>query len=106
MVDICEIGNTVPGEFKSPEEEIRDSRLNYTEDEELEQLIHGNVCMVDYPGEGSKDCRIGRRVVLSGDFNPLHEGHLTLMSTACTLVQGSNPGSSGCGGRCLSSPAS
>ncbi|EFJ18585.1 hypothetical protein SELMODRAFT_420051 [Selaginella moellendorffii] len=86
MVDICEIGNTVPGEFKSPEEEIRDSRLNYTEDEELEQLIHGNVCMVDYPGEGSKDCRIGRRVVLSGDFNPLHEGHLTLMSTACTKL--------------------
>ncbi|EFJ25539.1 hypothetical protein SELMODRAFT_413662 [Selaginella moellendorffii] len=84
MVDVCEIGNTVPGELKSPKEEIRDSRLNYTEDEELEQLIHGNVCMVDYPGEGSKDYRTGRRVVLSGDFNPLHEGHLTLMSTACT----------------------
>ncbi|EFJ30964.1 hypothetical protein SELMODRAFT_408766 [Selaginella moellendorffii] len=53
MVDVCEIGNTVPGELKSPEEEIRDSRLNYTEDEELKQLIHENVCMVDYPGEGT-----------------------------------------------------
>ncbi|EFJ22355.1 hypothetical protein SELMODRAFT_416592 [Selaginella moellendorffii] len=52
MVDVCEIGNT---------------------DEELKQLIHGNVSMVDYPGEGSKDYRTGRRVVPSGDFNPLHE---------------------------------
>ncbi|EFJ13215.1 hypothetical protein SELMODRAFT_424701 [Selaginella moellendorffii] len=84
MADVCEIGNTVSGELRSPEEEIQDSRLNYTKDEELEQLIHGNVCMVHYPGEGSKDCRTSRRVVLSGDFNPLHEGHLTLMSTACT----------------------
>ncbi|XP_002981133.2 uncharacterized protein LOC9658328 isoform X1 [Selaginella moellendorffii] len=91
MADVCEIGNTVPVELKTPEEEIRESRLNYTEDEELEQLIHGNVCMVRYPGEDSKDRRTGRRVVLSGAFNPLHEGHLTLMSTACTLVQGGSP---------------
>ncbi|EFJ16368.1 hypothetical protein SELMODRAFT_421854 [Selaginella moellendorffii] len=91
MADVCEIGNAVPVELKSPEEEIRESRLNYAEDEELEQLIHGNVCMVRYPGEDSKDRRTGRRVVLSGAFNPLHEGHLTLMSTACTLVQGGSP---------------
>ncbi|EFJ19073.1 hypothetical protein SELMODRAFT_419362 [Selaginella moellendorffii] len=69
---------------KELEQLLHSDRLNYTEDEELEKLIHGNVYMVDYPGEGSKDCRIGRRVVLSGDFNPLHEGHLTLMSMACT----------------------
>ncbi|EFJ36391.1 hypothetical protein SELMODRAFT_404343 [Selaginella moellendorffii] len=35
MADVCEIGNTVPVELKSSEEEIRESRLNYTEDKEL-----------------------------------------------------------------------
>jgi len=39
--------------------------------------------IIDMAGD-SNSCSLGtRRVVLSGSFNPLHDGHIKLLDTAC-----------------------
>ncbi|GBG63773.1 hypothetical protein CBR_g39317 [Chara braunii] len=61
----------------------------FTEEQQLAQLLDGEIPMVVFPSERGS-CS-GRRIVLPGSFNPLHEGHLQLMEAACGLVRDSVP---------------
>ncbi|CAM6097460.1 unnamed protein product [Calypogeia fissa] len=72
------------------DEKLDESKEVFTEDVQLEQLISGTISMMKYPGSGDLKAE-GRRVVLSGSFNPVHDGHLKLMDVACSLCEGGIP---------------
>ncbi|KAF8021226.1 hypothetical protein BT93_G1610 [Corymbia citriodora subsp. variegata] len=63
-----------------------ESEKTFDEDEELEQLINGEVCFKVYPF--SNDSHVSdaeRKIILSGSFNPLHDGHLKLLEVASSI---------------------
>ncbi|KAJ8548266.1 hypothetical protein K7X08_030735 [Anisodus acutangulus] len=64
------------------ESEVPDEyEKQFDEDEELEQLLNGILCFKMYPF--SSDTSDGeRKIILSGSFNPLHDGHLKLLEIA------------------------
>ncbi|KAF3431926.1 hypothetical protein FNV43_RR26662 [Rhamnella rubrinervis] len=58
----------------------------FSEDEELEQLINGQICFKVYPfSSDSHTPNAERRIILPGSFYPLHEGHLKLLEIATSL---------------------
>ncbi|KAI3729425.1 hypothetical protein L6452_18083 [Arctium lappa] len=58
----------------------------FDEDQELEQLIHGKICFKVFPFSSGIQTTSGeRKVILSGSFNPLHDGHLKLLEVAMSL---------------------
>ncbi|XP_010066685.2 uncharacterized protein LOC104453755 isoform X1 [Eucalyptus grandis] len=60
-----------------------ESEKTFDEDEELEQLINGEVCFKMYPfSNDSHASDAERKIILSGSFNPLHDGHLKLLEVA------------------------
>ncbi|KAL7149389.1 hypothetical protein ABFS83_05G037300 [Erythranthe nasuta] len=65
----------VPDEFK----------LHFDEDQELEQLINGQICFKVYPFL-SDIRKAERKIILSGSFNPLHDGHLKLLEVASSIL--------------------
>ncbi|MCO5609489.1 hypothetical protein L7F22_063717 [Adiantum nelumboides] len=70
-------------------EEIMESKTYFDEDAQIAQLLGGKICMVPHAyGPGFTDSDDVRRVILSGSFNPLHEGHLKLMDAACSVIPG------------------
>ncbi|KAL6957971.1 hypothetical protein U1Q18_042629 [Sarracenia purpurea var. burkii] len=79
----------VPATFVSEltESEVPDEcEKHFDEDQELEQLISGNICFKIYPF--SSEMHISnteRKIILSGSFNPLHEGHLKLLEVATSI---------------------
>ncbi|KAG6472270.1 hypothetical protein ZIOFF_069730 [Zingiber officinale] len=76
----------VPATFKSElyESEIAseyEKRIN--EDEELQQVIDGILCMKRYDFSCDQNASTSdRMIILSGSFNPLHDGHLRLLEIA------------------------
>ncbi|KAL9246255.1 hypothetical protein vseg_019813 [Gypsophila vaccaria] len=80
----------VPVDFASQSNESdvsTETERIYSEDEELEQLLNGNIGFKVYafscgiPASSSE-----RKVILPGSFNPLHEGHLQLMEVALSVL--------------------
>ncbi|XP_016652068.1 PREDICTED: uncharacterized protein LOC103341523 [Prunus mume] len=85
----------VPGTFVS---ELTDSEVpdecekQFSEDEELEQLINGQICFKVYPFSSEPHMSTAeRKIILSGSFNPLHEGHMKLLKVATSLCGNSYP---------------
>ncbi|EEF36070.1 conserved hypothetical protein [Ricinus communis] len=64
----------------------------FSEDQELEQLINGQICFKVYPFSSvSHTSSEERKIILSGSFNPLHEGHLKLMEVAASICGNGYP---------------
>ncbi|KAI4313883.1 hypothetical protein L6164_026829 [Bauhinia variegata] len=84
------IGNAckVPGTYDSvlTESDVSDETEKlFGEDEELEQLINGQICFKIYPFSGDSYKSAERKIILPGSFNPLHDGHLKLMEVATRI---------------------
>ncbi|KAM1170156.1 uncharacterized protein LOC126608806 isoform X1 [Malus sylvestris] len=79
----------VPGTFVSEltESEVpHECETNFSEDEELEQLINRQICFKVYPFSSEPHMSTAeRKIILSGSFNPLHEGHMKLLDVATSL---------------------
>ncbi|XP_075507069.1 uncharacterized protein LOC142543600 isoform X1 [Primulina tabacum] len=78
----------VPANFNSEltdSEVLNQSELQFDEDQELEQLINGQICFKVYPflNDISKS---ERKIILSGSFNPLHDGHIKLLEVAMSVL--------------------
>ncbi|XP_002526281.2 uncharacterized protein LOC8275080 [Ricinus communis] len=64
----------------------------FSEDQELKQLINGQICFKVYPFSSvSHTSSEERKIILSGSFNPLHEGHLKLMEVAASICGNGYP---------------
>ncbi|XP_073049971.1 uncharacterized protein [Primulina eburnea] len=78
----------VPANFTSEltdSEVLNESEIQFDEDQELEQLINGQICFKVYPflNDISKS---KRKIILSGSFNPLHDGHIKLLEVAMSVL--------------------
>ncbi|KAG8382851.1 hypothetical protein BUALT_Bualt05G0122200 [Buddleja alternifolia] len=69
------IDSEVPEEFE----------MQFNEDQELEQLINGQICFKVYPFLSDMP-RAERKIILSGSFNPLHDGHLKLLEVTTSIL--------------------
>ncbi|KAK7815090.1 hypothetical protein CFP56_002029 [Quercus suber] len=80
----------VPATFDSglTESEVSDEcEKQFDEDQELEQLINGQIYFKIYPfASGTNMSTAERKIILSGSFNPLHDGHLKLLEVAARKV--------------------
>ncbi|KAL3824102.1 hypothetical protein ACJIZ3_020131 [Penstemon smallii] len=65
----------IPNEFE----------MQFDEDQELEQLINGQICFKVYPFLSDMS-KANRKIILSGSFNPLHDGHLKLLDVALSIL--------------------
>ncbi|KAL9389556.1 hypothetical protein Peur_018161 [Populus x canadensis] len=65
---------------------------HFSEDQELEQLIDGKICFKVYPFS-SETCTstAERKIILSGSFNPLHDGHVKLLEVATSFCGNGYP---------------
>ncbi|KAK9118187.1 hypothetical protein Scep_016280 [Stephania cephalantha] len=100
IADSCRVSVSFSSELNDSEL-CKDTEKQFTEDDELRQLINGEICMKIYPF--SSDCQSShseRKIILPGSFNPLHDGHLKLMEVAmsicgdgipCFEISASNP---------------
>uniref|UniRef100_A0A2N9F4G3 Cytidyltransferase-like domain-containing protein n=1 Tax=Fagus sylvatica TaxID=28930 RepID=A0A2N9F4G3_FAGSY len=81
----------VPATFDSglTESEVSDEcEKQFDEDQELEQLINGQICFKIYPFAIDTDMSTAeRKIILSGSFNPLHDGHLKLLEVAARSAE-------------------
>jgi len=79
----------VPATFDSglTELDVSDEcEKQFNEDQELEQLINGQICFKIYPFLSGTDMSSAeRKIILSGSFNPLHDGHLKLLEVAASI---------------------
>ncbi|GLJ07051.1 hypothetical protein SUGI_0056560 [Cryptomeria japonica] len=66
---------------------INEFKQSFDEDQELEQLISGQICMKVYSFDKGHVLERGRRVILSGSFNPLHDGHARLLEIASSIYE-------------------
>ncbi|KAJ9163315.1 hypothetical protein P3X46_022996 [Hevea brasiliensis] len=64
----------------------------FTEDQELEQLLNGQICFKVYPFSSvMHTSNEERKIILPGSFNPLHEGHLKLLEVATSICGNGYP---------------
>lgn len=96
LADASGVAATVPMELGGAGEGVECVAAEISPQEQVQQLLSGRIPMITLPGEGGAAAAAaamgdGRRVVLSGSFNPLHDGHLQLMSAACLEAPGSVP---------------
>ncbi|KAL6577638.1 hypothetical protein OROMI_009966 [Orobanche minor] len=80
--DAIAYASKVPGTSISglTDSEVPDeSEMRFDEDQELEQLINGQVCFKDMS-------KADRKIILSGSFNPLHDGHLKLLEVSASIL--------------------
>ncbi|CAL4974639.1 unnamed protein product [Urochloa decumbens] len=88
IADTCRVSATIqPGiqEPEIPEESVE----QFDEDQGLQQVIDGQVCMKVYHFAAEKN--ISRKVILPGSFNPLHDGHLRLLEVASSMCDDGLP---------------
>ncbi|KAK3189347.1 hypothetical protein Dsin_028908 [Dipteronia sinensis] len=91
IANACKVPATFISELT--ESETSDEReQQFNEDQELEQLIIGDICFKVYPF--SSDTQLfneERKIILSGSFNPLHDGHLKLLEVATSICGNGYP---------------
>ncbi|KAK8964234.1 hypothetical protein KSP40_PGU004911 [Platanthera guangdongensis] len=59
-----------------------ETEMQFDEEQELEQIIDGKICMKFFDFSSGKTATSERKIILSGSFNPLHAGHLRLLDIA------------------------
>ncbi|XP_027097660.1 uncharacterized protein [Coffea arabica] len=83
IANACKVEATYISELN--ESEVPDEyESKFDEDQELEQVINGQICFKVYPFS-SDIANTKRKIILSGSFNPLHEGHLKLLDVAISI---------------------
>ncbi|CAL5419233.1 unnamed protein product [Camellia sinensis] len=85
IANACKVPTTFVSELT--ESEVPDECVkHFDEDQELEQLISGEICFKVYPfSSETHTSDTERKIILSGSFNPLHEGHLKLLEVATSI---------------------
>ncbi|KAJ4767882.1 Nucleotidylyl transferase superfamily protein [Rhynchospora pubera] len=70
---------------------LQEKESNFDENDELQQLIDGQICtkIYDFDTDGIRNSE--RRIILPGSFNPLHEGHLRLLEIALSMLDNAVP---------------
>ncbi|CAN1248482.1 hypothetical protein LINPERPRIM_LOCUS6756 [Linum perenne] len=85
MAKACQVGQT-SGSPLSESDSLEEYEKQFTEDEELQQVIDGHICFKMYPFSGGIHApKDERKIILPGSFNPLHDGHLKLLEVATSL---------------------
>ncbi|CAL0320787.1 unnamed protein product [Lupinus luteus] len=88
IANVCKVPATYVSELS--ESDVCDEyEKQFTEDQELEQLINGQICFKIY--SSPSDTPVERKIILPGSFNPLHDGHLKLMEVATSICAGGYP---------------
>ncbi|KAI7997673.1 hypothetical protein LOK49_LG10G02666, partial [Camellia lanceoleosa] len=86
IANACKVPTTFVSELtesEDPDECVK----HFDEDQELEQLISGEICFKVYPfSSETNTSNTERKIMLSGSFNPLHEGHLKLLEVATRYI--------------------
>ncbi|PNY10796.1 nucleotidyltransferase, partial [Trifolium pratense] len=82
IANACKVpSNAIP---ELSESDVSDEcEKQFNEDQELEQLINGQICFKIYPFRSEIPAE--RKIILPGSFNPLHDGHLKLMEVATSI---------------------
>nr|GEY62994.1 nucleotidylyl transferase superfamily protein [Tanacetum cinerariifolium] len=93
IADACKVSSSITYVSDLTENEVPDvSEQCFNEDQELEQLINGKICFKVFPfSSGIQTASGERKVILSGSFNPLHDGHLKLLEVAMSLCTDGYP---------------
>ncbi|PIA63792.1 hypothetical protein AQUCO_00201254v1 [Aquilegia coerulea] len=86
IADACKVSATFHPDVNETEVPDECEKL-FDEDEELQQLLNGEICMKVYPFSGHAP-NSERKIILSGSFNPLHDGHLKLLEVATRISEG------------------
>ncbi|KAI6677090.1 hypothetical protein NL676_037886 [Syzygium grande] len=87
----CRVPSTFVSEL-TRSDSSSESEKTFDEDEELKQLINGEVCFKVYPFSNDLHASDAeRKIILSGSFNPLHDGHLKLLEVASGICGNGYP---------------
>ncbi|XP_071693578.1 uncharacterized protein [Rutidosis leptorrhynchoides] len=90
IADACKVPSSISFVSDLDENEVPCiSEQCFDEDQELEQLIHGKIDFKVFPFDNVSTGE--RKVILSGSFNPLHDGHLKLLEVAMSLCSDGYP---------------
>ncbi|KAM7487666.1 hypothetical protein LguiB_025150 [Lonicera macranthoides] len=85
IANACKVQETFVSEL-TDSEAPDECEKHFDEDEELEQLISGQICYKVYPFSSELHTPgVERNIILSGSFNPLHNGHLKLLEVATSI---------------------
>ncbi|KAI0491629.1 hypothetical protein KFK09_025889 [Dendrobium nobile] len=87
IADACKVSPTFTSDLHESEVPT-ESEKHFDEEQELQQIIDGKLWMKVYDFSSDKNATSERRIILSGSFNPLHDGHLRLMDIASSLCEG------------------
>ncbi|GAB2297011.1 hypothetical protein Dimus_031115 [Dionaea muscipula] len=85
IASACKIPVAFPLEFSESNLSVESEAL-FSEDEELAQLLNGEIDFKVYDFSSEKHSQDAeRKIILPGSFNPLHDGHLKLMEVARSI---------------------
>ncbi|KAH7658418.1 Nucleotidylyl transferase protein [Dioscorea alata] len=90
IADACKVSATPHlglNESETPDE----CETHFDEDQELQQLIDGKIGMKVYHFSDNHTSNSETKVILSGSFNPLHDGHCKLLEVATSLFDDAFP---------------
>ncbi|PUZ55261.1 hypothetical protein GQ55_5G198200 [Panicum hallii var. hallii] len=90
IANTCRISATIQPDIQEPEIP-EESMEPFDEDQELQQVINGQVCMKIYHFAAPLEKNFSRKVILPGSFNPLHDGHLRLLEVASSMCDDGLP---------------
>ncbi|XP_027364415.1 uncharacterized protein LOC113871526 isoform X1 [Abrus precatorius] len=82
IANVCKVPATSVSEL-SESDVFDECEKQFNEDQQLEQLINGEICYKIYPFANELPAQ--RRIIMPGSFNPLHDGHLKLMEVASRI---------------------
>ncbi|CAL1392239.1 unnamed protein product [Linum trigynum] len=85
----CKVVQQTSGSPLSESDSLDEHEKKFTEDEELQQVIDGQICFKIYPFSDSPNGE--RKIILPGSFNPLHDGHVKLLEVATSLCGNGYP---------------
>ncbi|KAF5450934.1 hypothetical protein F2P56_031243 [Juglans regia] len=85
MANACRV--TATFDTGLTESDVSDECEKYfDDDQQLEQLINGQICFKIFPFSSDTNTSSSeRKIILSGSFNPLHDGHLKLLEVAASI---------------------
>ncbi|BAB02685.1 unnamed protein product [Arabidopsis thaliana] len=88
MAKACQVSETLDSGL-TDSEVLNESVIQFSEEEELEQLIDGQICSKIYPFSKAESYGSDkdRKIILPGSFNPLHDGDLKLLEAAMSVSE-------------------